>query len=254
LEKVVGELLDSLPKDPEQNVPSLAELLRAAAAGDLSPRHVLHEICVLLLSNATPALLAATTFYQLSRHPRVRDKVDQEIIRVLVGRSPDAADLTKLTYLDCVIKEVMRYLPPVGLIPRLVVQDWTCNGLRVPAGSHLHISPYLLHRHPRYWEQPEVFCPERFDETSPQYRPVVRGSFIPFGSGVRRCIGDQLALLEAKLMVILTMQRFRLEVEPSFVPHYDVSPFGANYPEGVCIPVVVHAKANACGADLAPQG
>jgi cytochrome P450 len=99
-----------------------------------------------------------------------------------------------------------------------------------------------LHRHPRYWDEPHAFRPERFDSELPGHRPVTKGAYIPFGSGIRRCIGDQLALLEIKLMVTLTLQRFRLHVEPGFVPNYDVSPFGANYPQSVNMPMVVELR------------
>jgi cytochrome P450 len=184
----------------------------------------------------------ASTFYLLSHYPEARQRLELEIEQAFAGALPSVEMLMGLRYLDQVIKEAMRLFPPVGLIPRQVVKDFAYRGLALPAGSQVHVSPYLLHRHARYWDDPHAFWPERFDTERLDHRPVTKGAYIPFGSGIRRCIGDQLALLEIKLMVVLTLQRFRLQVQPGFVPNYDVSPFGANFPQSVSMPMVIEPR------------
>jgi cytochrome P450 len=243
LENAVQDLLQSCPDSPDQAVPALATLLRARAEGSLSEKSLVHELCVLLLSNGTPSVATASVFYLLSHNHHVRDKLEAELDQALGPALPRAEELMRLRYLDLVVKEAMRLFPPVGLIPRQIVKDFSYCGLNIAAGNQVHVSPYLLHRHERYWDDPHAFRPERFDTEEPGHRPIVNGSYIPFGSGIRRCIGDQLALLEIKLMVALTMQRFRLHVEPCFVPNYDVSPFGANFPQSVSMPMVVESRA-----------
>jgi cytochrome P450 len=242
LERTVEELVAACPADPDESVPSLATLLRARQEGAMTDRNLVHELCVLLLSNATPAVTTASTFYLLSHHPEARERLEREIEEAFSGALPGVEELMGLRYLDQVVKEAMRLFPPVGLIPRQVVKDFEYRGLELQAGTQVHVSPYLLHRHARYWDDPHAFRPERFDTELPDHRPVTKGAYIPFGAGIRRCIGDQLALLEIKLMVALTLQRFRLHVEPGFVPNYDVSPFGANFPQSVSMPMVVEPR------------
>lgn len=239
LEATVTDFVEGLADEEHEEVPVLAALLRAKRAGLLSARGLVHELCVLLLSNGSTSLLATSALYALARHPETLVKAERELAQVLGGRTPAAADLGRLTYLDLVVRETLRLYPPVALIPRLVVADFDCGPYRFEAGAQIHVSPHLLHRHPRYWQDPERFWPERFDakEGAP-----ANPAFMPFGHAIRRCIGDQLAMLQVKLLLATLLPRVRLAPVPGFALTYDVSPMGASYPTDVSMPMIVQRR------------
>lgn len=241
LVNALEQLLVSLPDEPERNAPPLATLLRAEQSGSLTREGLIHELGVLLLSNGSASLLAMSTLYVLALYPDVRRTLASELDRVLEGRAVSARDLSALPYLDSVLKETMRLYPPVGLIARQVVSDFRCGPLRIPAGSQIHISPHLLHRNPRHWREPERFSPERFDPSAPDHRPPPSGAYMPFGTGIRRCIGDQLAMMQVKILIATMLPRVRLALPRGYTPVYDVSPMGASYPHPVALPMVVEA-------------
>lgn len=89
------------------------------------------------------------------------------------------------------------------------------GGYHIPAGSALEISPFVTHRHPDFWENPESFDPDRFTSQRSASRPQY--AYLPFGGGQRLCIGSHLAMLEAQVIVARVLQRFRLELVPSCV-------------------------------------
>ncbi len=243
--QVVADLVRSLPPNPEDNAPAIGLLMRMRSEGSLTDMGLIHEVCVLLLSSGSSAILALNVLYVLSSYPEVREKLEAEMAAVLAGRAPVPAELPKLPYLELVLKETLRLYPPVGLIPRQVVKDFECGGYTIPAGSQIHMSPHLLHRHPAHWDDPERFWPERFETSAVSRRALQDGAFLPFGSGIRRCIGDQLASIQVKLLIATTLQRVRLDIAPGYVPAYDVSPMGACYPSSIEVPMVVterHAR------------
>ncbi|HJK93414.1 MAG TPA: cytochrome P450, partial [Polyangiaceae bacterium LLY-WYZ-15_(1-7)] len=125
---------------------------------------------------------------------------------------PTAADLDRLEYTERVIREALRLHPPVWIIERDALAEDSLGGYRVPAGATVAISPYALHRHPRWWANPEGFDPDRFLPERVAERP--RYVYLPFGAGPRVCIGAGFALMEAKLILAMIARRHRLELEP----------------------------------------
>jgi cytochrome P450 len=103
----------------------------------------------------------------------------------------------------------MRLYPPVYTLFREPKVDVRLGGYRVPAGANVMVSQWVLHRSPRYWEDPTAFDPDRFTSERSRGRP--RFSYFPFGGGPRHCIGKQFSLLEAKLILGTVAQQFELE-------------------------------------------
>ena len=101
----------------------------------------------------------------------------------------------------------MRLYPPAWIIGRAALRDDEIGGYHIPAGSTVLMSQYVTHRHPDFWEQPEGFDPERFASHPPR-------AYFPFGGGPRVCIGNNFALLEARLVLATVAQRYRLELLP----------------------------------------
>lgn len=153
----------------------------------------------------------AWTLYLLARHPDVEAKMLDEFSAVLGGREPSAEDLAKLTYTRQVLNESMRLYPPTWIFVRMALgPDKLPSGATVTAGHKLYLSQYVVHRHPRYFPEPERFDPGRFTAEAMSARP--RFSYFPFGGGQRLCIGEQLAVLEMQAVLSQMLPVFRFEL------------------------------------------
>lgn len=166
---------------------------------------------IMLAGHETTALALSWTFYLLAQHPEVRERLEVEVDAVLGGRVPDMDDTTALVYTTQVIEESMRLYPPAYILSRYTVEDDVVGGYDLPAGSILTLSPYVTHRHPDFWPEPERFDPDRFTPEQVASRP--RFAYFPFGGGPRQCIGNRFALTEAILILAMVTQRYRLELE-----------------------------------------
>ena len=153
----------------------------------------------------------------LMANPWAFDKLQAELRAVLDGgrRLPGAADLPALRYTRMVFEESLRMYPPAWIIGRRALADDMLGDYPIPKGSVVAISPYLLHRHPDFWEDPERFDPERFSPTREAGRRTY--SYLPFGGGPRMCIGHVMALVEAQLAIAVAASRFRFEPLPGHV-------------------------------------
>ncbi|KAG1367046.1 putative Premnaspirodiene oxygenase [Cocos nucifera] len=127
---------------------------------------------------------------ELMKHPEMMGKAQAEVRRVLKGRATiEEGDMSEFHYMKLVIKETLRLHPPVPLLlPRVCTKSCQVNGYDIPVGSRVLINAWAIARDPKYWEDPEGFKPERFDNSSVDY---IGGSFeyVPFGAGRRICPG-----------------------------------------------------------------
>jgi cytochrome P450 len=130
---------------------------------------------------------------------------------VLGDNPPSHGALEKQTYLRQVIYETLRLYPPVCLIPRQALEEVTLPTVVLPKGATVMLSPFVLHRHPKLWSEPERFDPERFASASEREPP----KFIAFGAGARTCVGDQFAITEMMLALTDMFQQLRLEMDRS---------------------------------------
>jgi cytochrome P450 len=153
------------------------------------------------------------TWYLLSQHPRAQQRLEDELDAVLQGRPPEYADLVNLPYTRMVIDEAMRLYPPAWGFSRQAMADDQLGGFRLPRGWLAFVIPYVLHRLPAYWPNPDEFDPDRFSPERSADRP--KFVFIPFGAGPRQCIGNQFALIEAQLSVATFAQTYRLHLAPN---------------------------------------
>ena len=174
----------------------------------ISPRHVRDEIVTFLLAGYETTVTALTwTCYLLARHPEIDGKVQREIHRTAGSRTVTADDLPHLAYTRMVLEESMRLYPPVWVLSRSAVEDDCLGGMRIAAGSLVFLSPYVTHRLPEWWQNPEEFDPERFAPEQSGARP--RFSYFPFGGGPRQCIGRHFGMIQAQLVLSMMLQRYR---------------------------------------------
>ncbi len=163
----------------------------------------------------TTAITLSWTWYLLSKNPPVARQLRAELDRVLGGRAPTFEDLPQLTYTRAVLEEALRLYPPVWAMSRNANEDDQVGGFHIPKNALVLLSPYITHRHPEFWENPEGFDPDRFlpgGAASKRHR----FAWYPFGGGPRVCIGSEFALMEAQLVVATVAQRFHLDLDPGY--------------------------------------
>lgn len=177
---------------------------RAAAERELRDQ----VVTMLMAGHETTAKALTWTSVLLHDHPAVAERLDAELDTVLAGRVPRAGDLPHLPFCQRVVQEALRLYPPVWLLSRRAVGDDELGEFDVPAGTLVCVSPYILHRDERFWEEPERFDPDRFTEERSADRPDY--AYIPFSGGPRHCVGRHLAMLEAQLVLATIRQRVRV--------------------------------------------
>ena len=177
----------------------------------MSDQQVRDEVLTLILAgHETTANALAWTWYLLSQHPDVESQLLSELRDVLNGRLPSTANVPKLVYTEMVFAEAMRLYPPVwGLSPRTSLgTDVLPSGSTIAAGDVVYIIPYVVHRNPRLFQDPERFDPERFSPAAKHQRSEY--AYFPFGGGSRRCIGEAFAWMEGILILATIAQRFKM--------------------------------------------
>ncbi|MFC4041412.1 cytochrome P450 [Dactylosporangium siamense] len=219
LQGIVDRLVADRTSDPAaaDRVDVLSRLIESAGR-ESDPRvgreRLRDELVTLLLAgHETTASTLSWTLYLIDRHPEVRERLRAEAREVLGDRLPVYEDLTRLRYTSMVLEEVMRLYPPVWLLPRKALADDVVGGYHVPAGADLLVCPFTLHRHPRFWEDPERFDPERFNPDVSSGRP--RYAYIPFGAGPRFCVGNHLGMMEAAFVIAVLARDLELTKLPS---------------------------------------
>jgi cytochrome P450 len=179
----------------------------------MNDRQVRDEVTGFLIAGHETVSSALTwTWYLLSLNPEAWYRVVAEVQEVLGDRTPTMEDLPRLEYITMVLYEAMRLYPPIWVFMRSPQQDDEVGGYVLPALSTVILCPYLTHRHPAFWENPEGFDPERFTPERSANRH--RMAYIPFSGGPRKCVGESFAMMEMQLVVAMIAQRFRLDLVP----------------------------------------
>ncbi len=180
----------------------------------MSDKQVRDEaLTIFLAGHETTANALTWTWYLLSQHPDVEAALHAEVDSVLGGRAPSVADLARLPYTEQVIKEAMRLYPPAWGFSRKTLEDvaldehWT-----IPAKRGVLVIPYVVHRDPRWYPDPDRFDPMRW--TPEREKALPKMAYLPFGGGPRICIGNNFAMMEARLILAAVAQRYQLRLAP----------------------------------------
>lgn len=166
----------------------------------------------IIAGHETTAAALAWAWYLLSRNPGVRRRVEQEALEVLDAGYGAFEQYQRLQYTQAVFKETLRLYPPAWLIARRAYEDDQLADLPVRAGTRVILSPYVTHRDPLLWSNPEGFDPERFMAEGHPANPQEEFAYYPFGGGPRQCLGRNLALMEGPVILAAIARRYRLNL------------------------------------------
>ena len=198
-------------KDEGDLLSMLLDAQDADTGERMSDKQLRDEAMTLFLAgHETTATALSWTFYLLSKHPAVRRELLKEVDQTLEGRVATVADVPKLRYTRQVVDEALRLYPPAWMIGRhTLAEDRLPSGATLEADTDVSISPFVTHRHPDFWTNPEGFDPERFSPERPEQH---RFAYFPFGAGPRICIGNNFALMEMVLTLTTVSQHYTLEL------------------------------------------
>lgn len=176
------------------------------------------SITTFFAGHETTARTMTFAWYALAANPTVTQRLHEELDRVLAGRPPTAELLRQLPYTLQVIKEVLRLYPAAPFYVRDAIAGDQIGGFEVPAGAAVMLSPYYTHRHPQFWDDPEVFDPDRWTRE----REAGRHShaYHPFAAGPRICIGNHFSLLESHVLLAMLATRFTPRLRAGYVPQW----------------------------------
>ena len=218
LDKTVYGIIAQRRKDRHDSGDLLSMLMRARDedGSSMTDKQLRDEVLTFLLAgHETTALALSWTWYLLGQNPEAEQKLHEELDRVLDGRVPTFADLPALSNAERVIKESLRLYPPAWGLARTVINEFELGGYRIPAGSNVVMSTWVVHRNPKYFPDPEKFDPDRWLPERAQKLP--KFAYFPFGGGPRQCIGASFAMMEATLLLATIAQRFQFRAEPGHV-------------------------------------
>jgi cytochrome P450 len=195
----------------------------------LEDAEIRDQVLVFLLAGHDTTGLALTyTLHLLGRHVEVQERVRDEARKMLGEETPTPAVLSRLGYTTMVLQEAMRLYPPVYALGRRISDGERFGSYTIPPGADVVVAPWVTHRHPAFWPDPERFDPQRFSPELQAQRHAY--AYVPFGGGPHACIGRHFALLEATLVLARIMRELALTTttdRPRLDPQITLHPDGA---------------------------
>jgi cytochrome P450 len=216
--RVVYRIIDERRQNPVGQRDLMTLLLDARdqeTGKGMTDQQLRDEVLTMFVAgHETTANTLAWTWYLLSLHPEVERRLHAEVDEVLGGCPPTMDDLPRLIYTRMVMMESMRLYPAGWLDTRSLQADEEdeIDGYTITRKSLIFYSPYVTHRLPELWENPDAFDPERF--APERVTKLPQFTYIPFGAGPRQCIGKNLAEMEAHLILATVAQHYRLQLVP----------------------------------------
>ena len=211
LDRLVFRFIERRRREPGDRNDLISMLLRAQDedGSRMTDRQLRDEVITLFLAgHETTASALTWAIYLLTAYPEAAQRLAQEADRVLGGRPPTAEDVPHLTYAENVFKEAMRLYPPNWIMGRETTEPIEVRGRIIPKGWNLLISPWVIHRDPRWFDEPDTFRPERWESEGVKNLPTC--AYLPFGAGPRQCIGRHFAMMEGVIILASIVQRYRL--------------------------------------------
>ena len=200
----------------EEHFDYLAMLMNARdkeSGRGMGEGELIDEILTLIVAgHETTASGLNWTWYLLSQHPEVEARLHAELDAAQELAAPSLVQVEALTYTQQIVNEALRLYPPGWVLSRRTIEPDVLGGYALPARTNVLLPLYLIHRHPRFWSNPETFDPDRFAPEHEAERP--RFAYMPFAAGPRHCIGETFALYEMLVHLYKVARRYRLRYVP----------------------------------------
>lgn len=211
LDSVVLEVIAEKKRTGKTGTDLLSRLINSAESeGGMTDAELRDQTMTLFLAgHETTALALTFALRLLALHPRVLERAQREVARVIGARSPTLADIPDLGYTRAVLDEALRLFPPAWALARVASADRALGDIECKQGTEVIAVPWVMHRDPRFFSEPELFRPERWLEK----RELPRCVYLPFGAGPRVCIGNHFALTEAVLILAVFLGRGQFALE-----------------------------------------
>ncbi|MEP6885737.1 MAG: cytochrome P450 [Gammaproteobacteria bacterium] len=212
LTKLVAELINRRRIEPQEHFDFLAMLMASRDRDNdeaMSDKELIDEVLTLIVAgHETTAAALTWTWYLISQHPDTQARLQTEADQISGAETLGLAAAESLAFTHQVLQEALRLYPPGWLITRRTIEADELGGYAIAPRTDVFISPYMLHRHPAFWSEPEEFKPERFAGIDAAERH--KFSYIPFAVGPRHCIGENIAMFEMLVHVHAMSRRFCL--------------------------------------------
>lgn len=214
----------------------------ADGGGDrLCDEEIVDQLVLFVIAGVdTTAQTVSWALHELSRHPGIEASLQAEVDEVLAGRPATYDDLPRFEVAARILSEVLRLHSPSWMFTRQTTEDTELGGHRIPAGTDMLYSPYIIGHRARTYRDPERFDPDRW--LPERAAGVGREEYIPFGAGARKCIGDQFAFVEETLILATVAARWRLETVPG--NRIRTSRTIVNTPHGLRLRAVARERSN----------
>lgn len=172
----------------------------------MSDRQIRDEVITLFVAGHETTVNAVSwAVYELGKNAAIYAKAKAEVHSVIGSRTATFDDVMRLPYLSNIVNETLRLYPPAYAIPRMSLEDDEILGFHIPKKTNVMLNILAIHRHPKYWDEPLTFRPERFENLD--LKGDKKYTFFPFGGGPRICIGNNFALMEMTLILAVLLQR-----------------------------------------------
>ena len=213
IEQCIDERLSS-GKRPSDFLSAMMDARDKRTGEGMIKAELVDEVTTLIVAgHETSAGTLNWAWYLMSCHPQVEERLLDELRRLPPDEELTCDDINNLDYTRWFLQETLRLYPPVWLFTRRAIGADRFGDTEIQAGSHIFISPYLLHRRESFWARPEAFEPERFDPT--RAGEEVKHAYIPFSWGARRCIGEYFSMVEMQFHMAVMARHFRLQPMPN---------------------------------------
>jgi cytochrome P450 len=211
----LGELVDTHLGEGEGKFNDIASAVIAARDSDtgkpFSREELIDQLGVFFLAgHETTASVLTWVFFILAMHPETLARVRNEVEEVTDGEAVTFEHTKRMPFVRAVFRETLRLYPPITFMPRVALKNTVIGGRKVKRGALVMIAPWTLHRHKRYWTNPDQFDPDRF--VGAREKEIASGTYIPFGLGPHTCVGAGFAQVEATLIIAELARRFDFEV------------------------------------------